>query len=138
MKSNFFVRLLPVFLLVVGLLSGCATQLETRTTFLTSGIWQFQSVENPALDQDTKDFYAALLGLADFQFLEDGTYEVVYEPNTFDDYVGTWEFNDDATVLTLDAGTADETANTIVELTEQTLVFTFVDSTGTNELTYIQ
>lgn len=124
--------------LLMALLSGCTTQLETRTTHLTSGTWQFQSLSNPDLDSDTRDFFNALLSLADFNYMEDGTYLLTFADSTLDNANGTWRFNNDATQLILDEGTDDETINTIIDLSEQLLVFSYMDSLGTNELTYIQ
>ena len=129
-------RFLPVFLLTLLFSTGCADVLETRTDHLTNGAWKIQDVNNPGFDTETRDFYLALLGLIETSYLEDGTYDAIFPAGGFDDYSGTWDFNEDASVLTIDKGTDDETVATIVDLSKEILVYTFSDSLGTTELSF--
>ncbi len=131
-KRSLFLILVPLFIL-----SSCADILETRTEILTSGTWEFESISNPDFDSDTQELFEGILGLATWTYLADGTYEVEFEPNTFDDYTGTWSFNDDASVLTIDEGNDAEVFN-ILDLSDNMLRYTYVDSLGTSTVTYVK
>jgi hypothetical protein len=137
MNQFFQLRFLPVFFLTLFLATGCADVLKTRTDHLTNGAWKIQDVNNPGFDTDTRDFYLTLLGLVETTYLEDGTYEAVFPAGGFENYSGTWDFNEDASILTIDKDTDDESVGAIVDLSESILVFTISDSLGTTELTYI-
>ncbi|MEM9986882.1 MAG: hypothetical protein AAF804_17450 [Bacteroidota bacterium] len=132
-KRSLFLILIPIFML-----SGCADILETRTEILTSGTWEFQSISNPDFDSDTQELYTGILSLATLTYLADGTYEVEFEPNTFEDYTGTWSFNDDASVITIEAGTSDEEDFNVIDLSEGLFRYTYQDSLGTSTVTYVK
>lgn len=115
-------------------LSSCQDMFESRTDLLTDGVWSFQSFQNPDLGSAEKALITAIFSLASWDYMADGTYSIAFADTALSADGGTWEFNDDASVLTHDKGTDDEALLNIVDLTESTLSYSYDDSTGTNTL----
>ena len=116
-------------------LSSCADIVESRTELLTNGPWKVQSLSNPDLDATTLAFYQAFLSLVEYEYFDDGTYTVTLADTSLGSPdAGTWAFNDDASMLTTDRGTADEEQYTIVDLTKESLTYSYDDSTGTTTI----
>lgn len=122
----------------VVILSSCGFSVESRTELLTEGTWKFQSFTNPDLDATDLAFTTAFLSLTEYDYSDDGTYVTTFADTLFDPTTGTWELNDDATVITQDKGTDDEISADIIELTKETFSYSFTDSTGLNTLTFQQ
>lgn len=117
-------------------LSSCQDIFESRSELLTDGPWSFQSFQNPDMDPTERAFITAIFSLASWDYMDNGTYSITFSDTTFGADDGTWEFNDDASVLTQDKGTSDEAVLNITDLSETTLSYTYDDSTGTNTLTW--
>lgn len=137
MKNSPVMRVAGALMIAsVLFLSSCQDIFESRTELLTEGPWSFQSFQNPDLDATERAFITAIFSLTTWDYMANGTYSISFADTTFSADDGTWEFNDDASVITQDKGTDDEAMLNILELSETTLSYTFDDSTGTNTLTW--
>ena len=124
-------------LLVVLFAASCTPEeVKTNTELLTEVEWDFQSLTTTNVDPDLRDLFEALLGIAQYKYNSDGTYNITYDGNAFDPSSGTWKFNEDETAIIEDAGTADSDTLSIISLSEGTLTYSFTDSTGTVNVTW--
>lgn len=118
-------RTLLLFAALVVILNSCATEeeLPEKTKLLTSKTWTFESLSG--FDDFSAAILEALYTGATLKFNSDGTvvFTILGLPNN-----RNWEFNEDQTVITFDAGTADEGILVIVTLSETT--FSFRDETS--------
>jgi len=95
---------------------------KDNTVLLTTSLWTFDFVTG--YDDFTNQFAAALFTGMTYQFKPDGTYTAVIIGQSGN---GVWEFNSDKTVITLEPGTKDAIAWTIITLSDSELKVTFED-----------
>jgi hypothetical protein len=130
-----FIRLSSWILLLTlaASFSACNSEsLRSRTKFLTEGTWSFDDIKRGGLDEDSRTTLLVLWGNLDYEFNEDGSFEVTLIDTT--ENVGEWLLNRDADKLTILADGVTETYR-IIELTRESLVYAEIDS-ASRELTY--
>lgn len=122
-----------IFLVLV--LVSCSSDDEvsmSKTFLLTAGTWNFSNVEG--LDPVATAILGALLQGTTYTYLTDGTYSaLLFGFNTN----GTWAFNKDETMVTLEGGTSTQQNLVIVSLTKDEFVNSVDDGMQVVTIRYI-
>lgn len=106
----------------------------TNTELLTMGTWKYASVD--AEVDSLESGYDEFLDGMTMTFRTNGSYDIVI-PSDSDAGVedGTWEFNSDESVITLDKGQQDEQDIAIEVLTIDNLDTKFTDGANNEKVT---
>lgn len=125
-------------LLILAAFAGCTPEeVKTNTELITASTWAFEQVTSSTLSTDDLAFYTAILSDTRVKYNTDGTYDVSFVDNVFDPYSGTWAFQAEEAQIVQDAGTDDESLLGVVELSELMFTYSFTDSIGTHNISWV-
>ncbi|MEO0897785.1 MAG: lipocalin family protein [Bacteroidota bacterium] len=129
-------RLIFSLIVLAALFTACETPLS-KSELISTDPWKLSGVSTTDGDQDLAELLEAVLSIATLSYDAGGTYSFAFPDSTFEDINGTWNFNSDETQITLSEPGEEDLVYTILTLTEETLSYSFTDSTGTYTETYI-